>query len=98
MGHGLPDIIFAETGSGDGCARYLRQPAHPAAAGGEDSGPEAGGEEAGLGGVPGGEGEAGEGGSLDSMDQRLQGAPAGSIYGDRGVITIVHNNILNADI
>ena len=77
MGHGLPDIIFAETGGGDGCARYLRQPALPAAAGEEDSGPEAGGEEAGLGGVLGGEGEAGEGGSLDTEDQGLQGAPVG---------------------
>ena len=48
----------------------------------------------GLGGVPGGEGEAGEGGPLDTKDQGLQGAPAGSIYGDISC----HNNILNADI
>ena len=82
MGHGLSDIISAETDSGDGSARDLRQPAHPAATGGEGSGAETGGEEEGLGGMAGREGEAVEGGSLDPKDQGLQGAPEGGLHGN----------------
>ena len=92
MGHGhtgerlglrVSDMLSTETGGDHGGAWHLGQPAHPAAPGREEPGAEAGGEEEGLlGGVSGGEGEAGEGSPLDSANQGLQGATEGSIPGD----------------